>query len=51
MSKPARCANCAHRKGPRQTNMTQADKTSGEPHAKKAGCGCACHTPVPSGSA
>jgi hypothetical protein len=46
MSKATRCANCAHPKGPRISNMTQADKTSGEPHAKKTPCGCACHTMV-----
>jgi hypothetical protein len=51
MSKPTRCAICAHRKGPWPSNMTQADKTSGEPHAKKAGCSCACHTTAPRGSA
>jgi hypothetical protein len=51
MSKPTRCANCAHRKGPRQSNMTHADKTSGEPHAKKAGCSCVCHTTASRGSA
>ncbi len=44
MSKPHRCSDCKHRPGPRATtNMAKADKAHGI-QAKKAPCGCECHT-------